>query len=205
MPVTVPGTATTANLDSAADDPKLARADLKDLADKYNSLRAIIDALGITQVGDGLENDAQGTGVKDKTRVKLDGTSTDSGLARSASGIKIAAQGVTLAMLKRLGTAGQVLTSQGTGADMIMSTPVTGEANVGTNLGTGVQVYGTKTSTTLPFRTLLVSVTNATSGTGDILSNVDLAASFSQGANEVTLSLTLTRYKTTASVGVGGL
>lgn len=203
MPANTPGTATTANVDSPLDDPKLARANIHTLMTGYNDLRTATNELGWMQMGNGLIRVIEAAGVKDRAQINLNGTSTDSGLDLSGSGLKVAAQGVTLAMLKRYGTAGQVLTSQGTGTDPIFATPASGEVNVGTNLGTGVQVYGTKTGTTLPFRSLLVSVTNATSGTGSILSNVDLAASFSQGANEITLSLTLTRYKTEPSVGVG--
>jgi hypothetical protein len=94
MAVTVPSSVSTANVDSAADDPKLARADIKTLIDAVNTLLGQINALGITQLGDGLENEGQAGGTKDKTRVKLDGSS----LARSASGLKVNA--VTTAMLE---------------------------------------------------------------------------------------------------------
>lgn len=194
MPVTLPGTVAVTNVDAATDDPKLARADIKSMFDAWNTVRGQVDGLGIMQVGDGVENEAQGAGVKDKLRVKLDGTSTVSGLARSANGLKVADQGVTPAMMQYGGTTGQVWTSRGTATTGTWSTPATGETNDGTNVGTGVQVLKSKgTGTNIPARSLLVNVNNANSGSGSILTNVAMSGSWSQNTDELLLNLTLTR------------
>ena len=95
MAITLPTSVDTTDVDSATDDPKLARADILDLMQKFNTLLGQINALGIMQVGDGIEQVVNGAGVKDAARVKLDGTS----LTRSAAGIKVNAQGVKGSML----------------------------------------------------------------------------------------------------------
>lgn len=201
MAVTLPAAVSTTNVDSgAADTPKNARADIKTMFDAWNTVRAQIDAIGIMQIGDGVENEAQAAGTKDKLRVKLDGAGTTSGLSRSASGLKIAANGVTRAMFERGATSGQVLTAQGAGADPIWSTPATGEVNTSSNVGTGVQAAKSKVGVDLPFRSFLVSVTNATVSSGT-LTNCSLAGSWSQNTNDLTLNLTLTR---TYNPGGGG-
>lgn len=201
MAVTLPASVSTTNVDSGAvDTPKNARADIKSMFDAWNTARAQIDALGIMQIGDGLENEAQTAGTKDKLRLKLDGAGTTSGLTRSASGIKVAANAITRAMFERGATSGQVLTAQGAGADPIWSTPATGEVNTSSNVGTGVQVAKTKVGVDLPFRSFLVSVTNATVSSGTLV-NVSLAGSWTQNANDLTLALTLTR---TYNPGGGG-
>lgn len=95
MAITLPSSVTTANVDAASDDPKQARADILDLITKFNTILGQINALGITQVGDGLEVVAAAAGTKDGVATKLDGTS----LARSAAGLKVNAGGITLAMI----------------------------------------------------------------------------------------------------------
>lgn len=88
----IPADGTKVYLDSAGDDPKLARPELADLVDKFNALLAHLRASGLlsdasapASVGDGLE--ISGNAL----RVKLNGSSID----RSSSGIKVANSGVT--------------------------------------------------------------------------------------------------------------
>lgn len=95
MAVTLPSTIATTDIDAASDDPKLARAVLLSVTTNFNTVLGQVNSLGIMQPGDGVESVANGAGVKDALRVKLDGTS----LTRSASGIKINAQGVKCSML----------------------------------------------------------------------------------------------------------
>ena len=203
MSVTVPSSVSTANVDSAGDDPKLARPDIKTLFDAVNTLLGQINALGIMQLGDGLENDAQAGGTKDKARVKLDGTS----LARSSSGLKVNA--VTTAMLETGTGSPSASTYYGTNGSSVkgfFSLPSGGEVNTGSNLGSGgANVFSGKSGVDLQFRQIKHSVTNATSGTGDILANCDLVVTVTTNTNDITFAFTLTRYKTAGGVGVGGL
>lgn len=71
--------------------------------------------------------------------------------------------------------------------------------------GSGASAIKTGSGASLETRGFKISVTNATSGSGDILANVDIGGSWSGAGDDITLSLTLTRYKTTGPVGVGGL
>lgn len=106
MPVSIYSTLLKTALDATSDSPVNARAELATAIDALNSLRTLIDSLGITQPGDGLEIVAAGAGTKDGAAVKLDGAS----LARSAAGLKIASAGILLSMLAQNGaTNGQII------------------------------------------------------------------------------------------------
>lgn len=157
MAVTLPTGPTTANVDSGTlDTPKNARADIKTLIEAVNTLLGQINALGIMQIGDGLENDAQAAATKDKLRVKLDGAGITSGLARSASGLKIAPASITLAMLAQNGAAsGQV--PQWNGSAWTVQTISSGEVNTNSNVGAGLQLVKTKVAFDTPVRTILMA------------------------------------------------
>lgn len=80
----------------------------------------------------------------------------------------------------------------------------TGEVNTASNLGGGTGLFSAKSGVDLQFRSLAVSVTNATVGSG-VLDNVDLAASWSSNSTTATLNLTITRYRSGGGGGTGGL
>lgn len=87
----------------------------------------------------------------------------------------------------------------------LIAFPTIPPAQTLTTAGTGASAIKTGSGATLEARGFKLSVTNATSGTGDILANVDLGGSWAGSGDDITLSLTLTRYKTAGGVGVGGL
>lgn len=100
MAVTLPSSVPTTNVDNGTvDTPKDARANIKTCFDALNTLLGQINAIGIMQIGDGLENEAQAAATKDKLRIKLNGAGITSGFDRSATGIKIADGGVVPIML----------------------------------------------------------------------------------------------------------
>ena len=86
MATTLPADATKANLDSGADDPKLARVELADLVDKVNALTAALGAAAQLNPGDGLEALAQAPGTPDDLAAKLQ---ANPGLVRAATGLAI--------------------------------------------------------------------------------------------------------------------
>lgn len=71
--------------------------------------------------------------------------------------------------------------------------------------GTGASAIKTGSGASLEARGFKIGVTNATSGSGASLDNVDLVGSWSGSGDDITLSLTLTRYRSSGGVGVGGL
>jgi hypothetical protein len=101
MSVTPPSSVPTTGLAAATDDPKTARGSLLTLTTSFNTVLGQYNSIGITQPGDGIEIVTAAAGTRDGLAVKLDGGS----LARSASGLKIAAGGITLAMLGQNGAA----------------------------------------------------------------------------------------------------
>jgi hypothetical protein len=202
MAVTIPATVPTTNVDSGAvDTPKNARPDIKTMFDAWNTVRSQIDALGIMDIGDGVENDAQSAGTKDKLRIKLNGAGTTSGLDRSASGLKIAANGVTAAMLSTMSaTAGQVLQFNGT-----VWGPVTltvGEVNTTSNVGTGAQVAQTKSGVNFPFRSFIGQKSGTKPAGNYCISDVTFAAA--QNANDITFTITPTWVEFQPPGGGGG-
>lgn len=107
--MTLPADATKVHMDSAADDPKQARAELADLVDKFNALIDHLQLSVITNdplaIGQGIESDGAGN-----LRVKLDGAT----IARSASGIKVAASQLGVGNFANI-TANRVIGSSGAG------------------------------------------------------------------------------------------
>lgn len=71
--------------------------------------------------------------------------------------------------------------------------------------GSGASAIKTGSGASLELRGFKVTVTNATSGSGVSLDNVDLASSWTGSGDDITLSLTITRYRSSGGVGVGGL
>lgn len=111
MPVTLPSAPPTTQLDAGTDDPRQARSQIFTLSSSFSTLLGQINSIGITQPGNGIEIVASGAGTKDLLAVKLDGSS----LARSASGLKVADAGITLAMLAPNGASnGQIISFNGT-------------------------------------------------------------------------------------------
>lgn len=78
-----------------------------------------------------------------------------------------------------------------------------GEVNTAANVGTGATVFKDKVAANLNFKSFLLSISNATSGSGSILDNTTLAGSWSNNTNDLTLNLTLTRFRSSGGVGVG--
>lgn len=197
MAVTLPAAVSTTNVDSGTlDTPKNARADIKTMFDAWNTVRAQIDALGIMQVGDGVENEAQSAGTKDKLRIKLNGSGITSGLDRSASGLKIAAAGVTAAMLaQNSATSGQVMAWNGSA--WAAATITSGEVNTSSNVGSGSQIAKAKVGFDLPFRTLKVAhaiyldgALNNTTGAKPAGSSISSSSiSIAQNTDDVTVTL----------------
>lgn len=74
-----------------------------------------------------------------------------------------------------------------------------------TTAGTGASAIKTTSGATLEARGFKVTITNATSGSGVSLDNVDLAGSWTGSGDDITLALTVTRYRSSGGVGVGGL
>lgn len=101
MSVTPPSSVPTTGLAAATDDPKTARGSLLTLTTSFNTVLGQYNSVGITQPGDGIEIVAAAAGTRDGLAVKLDGTS----LSRSAAGLRVAAGGITLAMLGQNGAA----------------------------------------------------------------------------------------------------
>lgn len=205
MPVTLPAAVPTTNVDSGAvDTPKNARADIKTMFDAWNTVRGQIDAIGIMQIGDGVESEAQAAGTKDKLRVKLDGAGITSGLARSASGLKVAPGGITAAMLSSMSaTTGQVLSFNGTA--WAPATITAGEVNTASNVGSGAQLVKTKNVFDFPIRTILAAK-SGTKPTGSYaISDFTIAAAVTGGAgNEVQITVTPTWTEFAPPVGGGG-
>lgn len=192
MPVTIPAAVGTTNVDSgAADTPKNARPDIKSMFDAWNTVRAQIDALGIMQIGDGVENEAQGAGTKDKLRIKLDGAGITSGLARSSSGLKVAPAGITAAMLAQMGaTAGQVLANNGT--VWAPATITAGEVNTISNVGSGAQIAQTKSGVNFPLRSILAAKSGTKPSGSYAISDFSINAAVTGGGNEVQITVTPT-------------
>lgn len=101
-----------------------------------------------------------------------------------------------------------MLTSNGAGADpSFQALPASGEANTGSNLGSGgANIFAGKSGVELQFRQLKVST--STTNTGSSNNKITAASlSISQGANDVTVTLNITKADdaTGVGVGVGGL
>lgn len=201
MPVTLPAAVPTTNVDSgAADTPKNARADIKTMFDAWNTVRGQIDALGIMQIGDGVENEAQGAGTKDKLRIKLNGSGITSGLDRSSSGLKVAAAGITAAMLaQNSATTGQVMAWNGTA--WAATTITSGEVNTISNVGSGSQIAKTKTGVDFPIRSL-IALKSGTKPVGNFCIT-DLTFTTTQNTNDVTHTITPTWAEFTPGGGGG--
>jgi hypothetical protein len=123
--MTLPVSASKTNLDSATDDPKLARVDLADLVDKFNALLVHLNLSASTSgplalpvaVADGGTGSSSASGAR--TNLGLGALAVLSSIANA----NIDANTIQLAKLARVGTAGQVLTSNGAGADPSYQTP----------------------------------------------------------------------------------
>lgn len=204
MAVTLPAAVPTTNVDSGAvDTPKNARSDIKTMFDAWNTVRTQVDALGIMQIGDGVENEAQTAGTKDKLRIKLNGAGITSGLDRSASGLKVAAAGITAAMLaQNSATAGQVMAWNGSA--WAATTITSGEVNTNSNVGSGAQLVKTKVGVDTPIRSILASKSGTKPVGNYAISDFTIAAAVTGGGNEVQITVTPTWTEFAPPGGGGG-
>lgn len=204
MAVTLPGAVPTTNVDSGtADTPKNARPDIKTMFDAWNTVRGQIDALGIMQIGDGVESEAQAAGTKDKLRIKLNGAGITSGLERSASGLRVAPAGIVASMLASMGaTTNQVL--QWNGTTWAPATISTGEVNTNSNVGSGAQLVKTKVGVDTPIRSILAAKSGSKPTGNYAISDFSIAAAVTGGGNEVQITVTPTWTEFALPGGGGG-
>lgn len=121
------------------------------------------------------------------------GQITSAGIADSA---------VILAKLDRTGTAGQILYSNGAAAPSWGAAPAAGEANSGTNVGSGSTIFKDKSALNLRFRSLIAvkSGTKPAPGVGGTVVMTDLTFTATQNADDVTFTIT----PTWTEIGGGG-
>lgn len=79
-----------------------------------------------------------------------------------------------------------------------------GEVNTAAVVGTGADPVAGKSGTVIQLRGFKISITNASSGTGNGLANAVLSGTWTAAGNDITLNLTLTRTYTDFSAPSGG-
>jgi len=115
----LPANATKTSMDQTTDDPKLARVELADLVDKFNALLVHLN-LSVSTSGPiavPIPVAQGGTGASSASSARSNLGLGSLATLNTVGTAQIDANSVTPALLSRTGTAGQVLTSNGTGSD----------------------------------------------------------------------------------------